>query len=369
MNTCTLTLLPSGRTFAANTPLIDSSAKDLTAYERDTLDFCQQWWRGQADFALQTSGSTGTPKPIALTRKQMAASAQMTGKVLGLAPGDAALVNLNTRYIGGLMMLVRGMELGLQLVVVEPTALPLRNFTDQDRFDFFSFVPLQLQTTLRDDPGKVGLLSAAKAILVGGAPVSEDVEEMVQAITAPVYQTYGMTETVSHVALRRLNGPARQDYYTVLNGVRISTDDRSCAVIHTHLPGLKAVVTNDVIEMLSPGTFRWLGRADHVINSGGVKVQAEKIEGIIAKKFAELSIKKRFFVSGIPHPNLGEAVALLVEGDPLPNQTEEYLNQLLLSALSKYELPKSIRYLSSFAETPTGKIDKRRTLALPSTAG
>jgi O-succinylbenzoic acid--CoA ligase len=273
-------------------------------------------------------------------------------------------VTLNTQYIGGLMMLVRGMELGLQVVVEAPASLPLAGFGAGVHFDFFSFVPLQLQHTLAQESTTLDLLNRAKAILVGGAPVSTGLEETLQVITAPVYQTYGMTETVSHVALRRLNGPGRQAYYTLLEGVKITTDERSCAVIDPNLPGLPPVLTNDVVELLTPTTFRWLGRADNMINSGGVKVQAEKIEAMVEKIFGNLDVKKRFFVVGLPHPELGESVALIVEGSPLPNQTEDHLTQFLQHSLSKYERPKSIRYVPSFAETPTGKIDKRLTLTL-----
>ena len=364
MNPFQLTLLPAGQTFTADQLRAAPALPDLTPYERQVIAFCRQWVMGQESFSLQTSGSTGTPKPIALTRTQMAASAQMTGKVLGLQPGDRALVTLNTQYIGGLMMLVRGMELGLHLVVEAPASMPLAGFGPGVHFDFFSFVPLQLQHTLAQESTTLGLLNRAKAILVGGAPVWVGLEEMLQVITAPVYQTYGMTETVSHVALRRLNGPERQAHYTLLEGVKMTTDERSCAVIDPNLPGLSPVITNDVVELLTPATFRWLGRADNMINSGGVKVQAEKIEGLVEKIFGNLDVKKRFFVVGLPHPELGESVVLILEGSPLPNETENHLTQFLQHSLSKYERPKSIRYVPSFAETPTGKIDKRLTLTL-----
>ncbi|CAA9247306.1 MAG: O-succinylbenzoic acid--CoA ligase [uncultured Cytophagales bacterium] len=364
MNPFTLTLLPSGHAYPAGQLRAAAIPPDLAPHERQALTFCRQWEEGQETFVLQTSGSTGMPKPIVLTRAQMAASARMTGKVLGLEPGDRALVSLNTQYIGGLMMLVRGMELGLQLVVTEPASLPLAGLGPDAHLDFFSFVPLQLQHTLEKDPTKLDLLNGAKAILVGGAPVAAALEEMLQSIAAPLYQTYGMTETVSHVALRRLNGPGRQAHYTLLEGVKMTADERRCAIIDPNLPGLAPVVTNDVVELLTPSTFRWLGRADNMINSGGVKVQAEKIEALVEKMFERLHLKNRFLVAGLPHPELGESVALLVEGPPLPNQTEAHLTHFLQHSLPKYERPKSIRYVPSFAETPTGKIDKRLTLTL-----
>ena len=364
MNAFKLTLLPSGNAYTGGQLRAAPTPPDLAPHERQALTFCRQWEEGQETFVLQTSGSTGTPKPIALTRTQLAASARMTGKVLGLEPGDQALVSLNTQYIGGLMMLVRGLELGLQLVATEPASLPLAGLGPGAHFHFFSFVPLQLQHTLEKDRTKLDLLNGAKAILVGGAPVSAALEEMLGGVAAPVYQTYGMTETVSHVALRRLNGPGRQAHYTLLEGVKMTTDERRRATIDPNLPGLAPVITNDVVELLTPITFRWLGRADNMINSGGVKVQAEKIEALVEKMFERLRLKNRFFVTGLPHPELGESVVLLVEGPPLPNQTEDHLTHFLQHSLTKYERPKSIRYVPSFAETPTGKIDKRLTLTL-----
>ncbi len=347
----TLTLLPSGRRFAADLLSEDQPGDGLTTYERQTLQFCRQWQSGQEQLGLHTSGSTGAPKPILLTRQQMAASARMTGKALRLNPGDRALVNLNTRYIAGIMMLVRGMELGLQLTVQEPSATPLAGFGPDARFHFMSFVPLQLLATLEKDAGGVAILRAAKAILVGGAPVPKVLENQLQTIEAPVYQTYGMTETVSHVALRRINGPQKQDFYTLTEGIRLTADSRGCAVIDTGFPGLLPVVTNDVVEIITPSTFRWLGRADNIINSGGVKVPAEKIERKAEEFFGFLYIRKRVFVRGLARPQLGESVALFIEGNPLPNQIQSDLIELLQSSLTKYELPKCFRYVSLFAET------------------
>lgn len=358
-----LTVLPSGRRFTADTLPDAAQVVDLTAYEQHTLEFCRQWQNGQERFVLHTSGSTGEPKPIVLTRDQMTASARMTGKALRLAPGDRALVNLNTRYIAGIMMLVRGMELGLQQTVIEPSAMPLAGFGPEARFEFLSFVPLQLLNILEDQT-KTELLDSAKAIIVGGAPVSGALEDQLQRIEAPVYQTYGMTETVSHIALRRINGPQKQDFYTLTAGIRLTADHRGCAVIDTGFPGLLPVVTNDIVELITSGTFRWLGRADNVINSGGVKVQAEKIERKVEEFFGFLNIKKRFFVTGLPHPQLGESITLFIEGNPLHNHIQSNLIELLQLSLTKYELPKSFRYVPLFAETPTGKIDTSRTRAL-----
>lgn len=340
----------------------DRQPTGLTDYELAAWQFCHDWLLGKEKFTLHTSGSTGIPKPITLSRQQMAASAAMTGRALQLRSGNSALVNLNVQYIAGIMMLVRGLELGLALTIIEPTSNPLAHFAGPIRFDLQSYVPLQLQAILEKTPEKISVLNTAQAILVGGAPVSPALAETLQQVTAPIYQTYGMTETVSHIALRRVNGPERQDFYVALDTVSLQTDERNCLVIQAPQLSRDAVVTNDVVELLSSTAFRWVGRADNVINSGGVKVQAEKVEQKVGKILAESQLSCRFFVAGLAHPQLGEAVTLVIEGNPLPVSLENSILQKLKTGLARYELPKEIRYVRQFAETPTSKIDRKKTL-------
>jgi O-succinylbenzoic acid--CoA ligase len=335
----------------------------LSAYEIQTLIFCQQWLSGQETFTLLTSGSTGTPKSITFHRQQMIASAHMTGKALGLVAGDRALVTLPTQYIGGRMMLIRGFELKLVMTILSPSSLPLSPFTDDTQFDFLSLVPLQLQNTLAQTPEKIAIFNRAKAILLGGAPISPILEAQLQAIQAPIYHTYGMTETISHIALKRLNTSSRQIHFTVLEGVKISTDDRGCLVIYAPFLNGEPVVTNDVVQLLSPSTFEWIGRIDHVINSGGVKVQAEKVEQVVERVLDKLSLHRRFFVAPLPDALLGEAVTLFIEGSPLSTSQEKSLTDQVNLYLTSYEKPKSIRYISAFAQTASGKLDKRQSIA------
>lgn len=212
----------------------------------------------------------------------MQASARLTGQTLGLQPGDAALVCLNVRYVAGVMMLVRGLELGLSLTIQEPSGNPLANLDPAtDRFAFAAFVPLQLQTILEQTPDKMPILNGMKAIVVGGAATSLALERALQVITAPVYATYGMTETVSHIALRRLNGPDASEVFTALDGVTLGTDERGCLHSTAAATNFEQIQTNDVVELIDPAHFRLLGRADRVINSGGVKIQPERVEQII----------------------------------------------------------------------------------------
>jgi O-succinylbenzoic acid--CoA ligase len=337
--------------------------QDITDYEVQTLDFCREWLNGQDEFILYTSGSTGTPKAVPFHRLQLIASARMTAKALGLAAGYRALVTLPTQYIGGRMMLVRGFELGLHLTILPPSSLPLSSIADDARFDFLSFVPMQLQQTLLQTPHKVAILNRAKAILLGGAPVSTFLEDLLQPIQCPIYHTYGMTETISHIALKKLNTAGKQAYFTILEGITISTDARNCLVIQTPVLGNQSIVTNDVVRIISPSTFEWIGRIDHVINTGGVKVQAEKVEKAVEQALSRLQIQRRFFVAPRPDALLGEAVVLFIEGTPFSAAEEDMLTDSLATQLTRYEKPKAVKYIPAFCETPSGKLDKKQSVA------
>ncbi|MDM8527155.1 AMP-binding protein [Anaerolineales bacterium HSG24] len=337
----------------------------MTPHEIKTFQFYQQWLSEQDEFILHTSGSTGKPKPIRLHRAQMQASARMTGQALGLQAGDRALVCLSTDYIAGLMMLVRAFELSLDLLVLPPSSTPLANLPDGVTLEFTALVPMQLQKTLTNTPDKLPILNRMKAILIGGAPVSLMLAQQLQAIQSPIYHTYGMTETVSHIALRRLNGPQASDLFIPLPGVTTSLDARGCLTITSVLTNHQPLVTNDLVELHADGAFRWLGRSDYVINSGGVKVQAETVERAIATllltyRHGQLA-HRRFFVAPLPHAELGQMVVVIMEGAPLSETVEADLRYALLeqNMLPKYELPRRFVYLPQFEETSTGKIDRR----------
>ncbi len=337
----------------------DPTQGNFTPYERQTLAFCQRWLRGDETFLLHTSGSTGTPKPITLHRQQMEASACLTGAAIGLQHGDNALVCLNTAYIAGIMMLVRGMVLGLNLTVIPPTRRPLATFGQragsQARFQFTALVPLQVQTALQH-AGDHEHLNGMKAILIGGAPMSDQLISDLQSLDAICYHTYGMTETVSHVALRQINGEKASDRFVPLSGVELALDGRGCLTITGPMTLGETVVTNDRVELAADGSFVWLGRVDNVINSGGVKVQAEQVERAVQKAFGG----KRVFVVGLPDEQLGEAVTAFVEWIPMGFDFEPY--EQAVTGLGAYDRPKKYIYLEKFVETPTGKVDKIATV-------
>jgi O-succinylbenzoic acid--CoA ligase len=340
----------------------------VSAESHPALAFCQQWLSGQQTFTLRTSGSTGKPKAIQLHREQMAASAQFTGAALGLHPGDRALVCLSTDYIAGVMMLVRGMELGLALTVVEPSRNPFEDFSaelvlsnaEATHFDFTAVVPLQMQAIL-DSPQRT-IADQMKAIIIGGAAVNTPLLHDLQALNAAVYNTYGMTETVSHIALRRLNGSDASDYFVPFPDVKLALDERGCLTIQSILTRGATIVTNDRVELLPDGQFRWLGRVDNVINSGGHKVQAEQVE---ASLHAVLGEPRRLVVGGVPDNVLGERVVAIIEGEQVGDSAETELRQRLLqSNLHRYELPRQIIFMHHLPTTTTGKIDRRAALAM-----
>lgn len=330
-------------------------------YQRKVIDFCEKWMSGVMEFSLKTSGSTGEPKPIILTRTQMIASAKLTGKTFELKKGNNALVCLNVEYIAGIMMLVRGMELGLRLTIVEPSGNPLEKLKGKI-FDFFAFVPLQLQNLLNDSES-VRILNKAKAIIVGGAAVGKILENNILLLNVPVYSTYGMTETVSHIAIRHLNGAKKNDNFQVLEGIKIGVDERNCLNIIADASNNELVQTNDMVEIINENEFKLIGRYDNIINSGGVKIQLEKIEKLIESDIHKLN-PKRYFAYGIADEKLGQKLVLFIEGEEVGIDVRNKFSENLESILSKYELPKEIFYVRKFTETPTGKIDKRATVAL-----
>ncbi|RYY16607.1 MAG: acyl-CoA synthetase, partial [Cytophagaceae bacterium] len=199
-------------------------------------------------------------------------------------------------------------------------------------------------------------------ILVGGAGVAPSLLRQIEQLTVPVYLTYGMTETASHMALRRLNGPEASPHYRVLPGLHLGQDERGCLTVRGDVTNDELIVTNDRIDLVDKHTFDWLGRVDFVINSGGVKVQAEKVELVLDVALAEVGTSRRAFVAGRPDERLGQAITAYVEGESLPATAEAKLLELLRTRLGKYEVPRAIVYMLAFESTASGKLDRAATL-------
>jgi len=346
-----------------------------SSYNQLVINFCMEWQSNKGEFIVHTSGSTGIPKPISLTRKQMQNSVSSTAEALDLKQNERFLICLNIEYIAGKMMLVRGMELNAEMIIVPPKRNPLEDFDEKMWFDFAAFVPMQLQTILDESPEKIAILRQMKAIIIGGAPISYSLLKKISATKAlnrvPIYSTYGMSETVTHIALKRLNNKGRgkgkkeiSDTYKTLPNVKIRTDERGCLVISApHTLG-KEIITNDLVTIKSESEFEWLGRADFVINTGGVKVFPEKIESFIERAFYELALQRRFFVSSMPDETLGEKVILIIEGLPFSKKFENDLLHNLKTNLPAFHTPKHFFYLSEFVMTQTDKIDRKKSVEL-----
>ncbi|MEJ0030768.1 MAG: AMP-binding protein [Bacteroidota bacterium] len=319
----------------------------MTNKEKANL-FCKEWHEGKEWFSLTTSGSTGTPKTIEVHRDQMTASAKKTIKALGLRKGMTALVCLDVNFIAGKMMVVRSLVAGMEMVVVEPSADPFEGINS--KIDFAALVPYQVRNS-----------NLSGKIIIGGAPISFELLSKIKATQTPIYATFGMTETLSHVALQKLNGNDAQDFFEVLDGIDISVDERQCLVIKADY--LKdVIVTNDIVELINENQFRWLGRWDNIINTGGVKVIPEKIEKAIYDSIPD----HKYFVASLPHEQLGQQVVLVIEGSMTLEQEKELIENIRTRS-SKYEVPGQILYSREFVRTQTQKINRIESLknALP----
>lgn len=335
---------------------------ELSPFEMGTLAFCKDWLKGKMSFELTTSGSTGSPKTIQIGRNQMQASAVMTLKKLGLLSNDRMLVCMDTAYIAGKMMLVRGFEGNMAMTIVTPTSDPFKLLPADFECDFTALVPFQIKTILEGRAENKAILNRMKAIIIGGGAVSFALEKELQSIKAPVYSTYAMTETVSHIALKKLNGADKESLYHTLPGVKIGVDERGCLTINAPVTNDQTIVTNDLVTIIDEESFKWEGRIDNVINSGGIKIQVERLEAEIEKILKALHISQRFIVAGIPSASLGEQVVLVLEGNALDKAMEQMVNYHFKRSLSTYHVPKSIHYLPRFIETETGKIQRKKSL-------
>lgn len=312
--------------------------------------FIQEWLEPNPTIKVQTSGSTGISKIIAVEKQQMLQSAAATAKYFEFQVGDSALLCLPINYIAGKMMVVRSLLSKLNLICIEPNNSPLNSIPKGTVIDFAPLTPMQLKSS----PGK----DSVKTILLGGGPISPDLEENCQRFSAAVFHGYGMTETLSHIALRRINGAEKSGVYQALPGVRFQLDERNCLVIY--VPFLKEpVLTNDVAELMTNESFVWKGRADNIINSGGIKLFPEEIE----KKLA-LSIPERFFVAGVPDNLLGEKLCLFIEGANYPTERFTLLKTRIEAHLGKFEKPKAIFFIEKFAVTESGKMKRKESMGL-----
>ncbi|PSG88388.1 AMP-binding protein [Aurantibacter aestuarii] len=312
-------------------------------FEAEIGRFLIDWLDDNDTLKVQTSGSTGDPKSIHLSKEAMKASALATGTYFNLIPGQTALLCLPVSYIAGKMMLVRAMVLGLEI----DTILPKIDLDLSSKgYDFVAMIPSQV------DKNK-DILNQFSIVIVGGGSIPHSLKHELQQIKASVYETYGMTETITHIAIKPLNKVDYKPYFKILPDITISQDERNCLVIDAPNISKETIITNDVVNLYSDTEFEWLGRVDHVINSGGLKLFPENIE---AKLEPYLDVP--FFIASQPNSTFGEEVILIIEGETFPIDSHVYKD------LNKAEIPKHVYFVPGFVETASGKIQRQQTLNL-----
>ena len=326
--------------------------RDGEVHEIEIGDFLLDWLDDSEIIEVQTSGSTGKPKKIQIHKKHMVNSALATSTFFKLPEETTALLCLPAKFIAGKMMLVRAMVLGWRLDVVPPKANPLDYIYKQ--YDFCAMVPLQLDNS-------ISRLHLVKKLLVGGGVVPEHLIVLIQGVETKIYETYGMTETVTHIAARRINSKKKtieECFFKALPQVVLSTDSRNCLVIKAPMVSKELVVTNDIVELITYKKFIWKGRIDNVINSGGIKLFPEQIE-----KKLQLAIRERFFITSEPDDKLGERLILIIEHTIEHNSYKAYFNKIKsLKNIDKYEIPKEIYFMEKFIETESGKVHRAKNL-------
>ncbi len=318
-------------------------------FEHFTKNFFDKWQSGASEFEFATSGSTGSKKKITLSRDQLTYSARATmnyldpeGKV------KSTLLCIRPDFIGGTMVLVRATLFSQEINYADPASDILRAVGNQ-QFDLVSLVPLQVKSILDTSPEQIHQFGI---ILIGGAPLGQDLIERLRKSGHPwIYQSYGMTETASHIALKNLQ---TEEHYTTLGDVEISTDEDSRLKIKGSVTRKEWIQTNDRVNLVTSNTFDWLGRADNVINTGGIKVFPEEVETILQR-----TIKVHFFITGTSDDRLGSSVTLVVETS-VPASLENYD----FNSLPEFSRPRKILTFARFIYTETGKINRPETLKL-----
>lgn len=314
-------------------------------FEKKVKAFLEDWLSDEKTVSVQTSGSTGTPKIFEIEKSKMMNSAEMTCNFLGLKEGDTALLCLPVEYISGKMMVVRSVIKNLTLNVTEPSLRPLQNIDNE--IDFCAMTPLQLENSLDE-------LHWIKNIIIGGAAVSESLKNKIfntlgSKGSQRIFETYGMSETLSHIALKQIY-PVSEVFFTAFENVDISTDERGCLRICAPHLNAEVLQTNDLVEIKNNNQFRFLGRIDNVINSGGAKIFPEQLEALVKKE-----IPNEVVFTGREDERLGQKLILVIEGQ----KSHGIIDKIAAIPFEKsFHRPKEIIFIEKIPRTPNGKIDR-----------
>lgn len=315
-----------------------------TEFEKKVKIFLEEWFSEKKGVNVQTSGSTGVPKIFEIEKKKMVNSAVMTCNFLGLKEGDTALLCLPVEYISGKMMIVRSIERKLQLKIADPSLKPVEDLDEE--IDFCAMTPLQVENSLEK-------LHLIKNLIIGGAAVSESLKnkilQMNLSASNRIFETYGMSETLSHIGLKQLM-PEQEDFFTVFEKVSISLDERGCLKIFAPNVNAEELQTNDLVNIKNEKQFKFLGRIDNVINSGGAKIFPETLEALVKKELPNEAI----FV-GLPDESLGQKLILVLEGD----ESAEVIKKVSEIPFEKnFHRPKEIIFINKIPRTPNGKVNR-----------
>lgn len=319
------------------------------------LDFCRQWLNGTDAFEIRTSGSTGTPKTIRLQRSWMAWSAARTAEQLQATQKDHLLLCLSTTAIGGLMVLVRAMEWGCDITVTEPSPDPMALLPDKHPYTITSLVAMQLANALQH-PFQKEKIQQFRHIVLGGSPVLPSLAAQLPALQPTVWHSYGMTETCSHIALKKLNGSQPDPHFVPFGELQLRLNADQCLEINSPANGNTWLMTNDLATIFPDGTFDIQGRKDDTIISGGVKIPLAVIEQAASAHF-----NGQLFAAGVPDDTWGQKLVLVIEQAPDTALANRILTGMK-KQLPRYHVPKAIIFAPRFLLTASGKTDKRSTL-------
>ncbi len=328
--------------------VIKTWRKDTNPLKSGVASFLSEWFDDSEYIQVQSSGTTGTVHSFKVLKEHMIESALMTSSFFDFQKGDKALLCLSTNFIAGKMMLVRSIVSELKLAIGTLDANPLKEL--KERIDFCPMVPLQVSNSMSE-------IHLVDKLLIGGVALHEDLEKQIVSIHPNAFMSFGMAETLSHIAMRKLG--AEKGVFQVLDHVDVHSNDDDCLVITAAKIGVEGLCTKDLIEMVDENSFRWLGRMDNLINSGGVKVVPEIIEDVIK----DLMPNKFYFIGGIPDDKLGQKVVLIIESKESTRE-KIYLTRenLLKLGLSNYQIPKEVFIIREFARTESEKIKRKYIL-------
>lgn len=319
---------------------------ELEVWQKEIFNFLSDWFSNKDRFEVKTSGTTGPPKIELIPREAFIISAQITISTFNLEYGDTLLMCLPMRFVAGKMMLVRAIVGRMKLILTQPTVNPVEDL--EYPITFAAFTPHQLQAILENNSDKLRLIETA---IIGGSPVKSELQNQLSDLKTKFLETFGMSETLTHIAIKELNGSNSSEYFKVLKGFNIRVDENEQLIIEADHLKNSPLLTSDIVELIDSDSFKWLSRVDDVINSGGVKLYPT----IIEQKLSSV-IEEEFIIGKRNDKNLGESVTLFIEGESFNKNKLEVLNIEFTKLLNKYEIPKIIIFIPDFERNENGKI-------------